>query len=117
MTGKEKCILLRHIRQEIADMNHIFYQPSPCTYEGDDCRGTCPKCDLEAQYLETMLNRKAAAGERIMLSGLSMDEFGSGFSLIPESVHRDDDFPLMGLICPPEDIEDIVVSMPDMDIW
>lgn len=60
MTGKEKCKLLRQIRKEIAETNGIVYITTDCTYDGDDCRGTCPKCDEEIAYLDAELNRKIA---------------------------------------------------------
>lgn len=75
MTGKEKCHLLRQIRREIAKANDIPYQPDDCQYQGDDCIGTCPKCDAEIRALDTMLNRKAARGEKITLAGVSLDTY------------------------------------------
>ncbi len=75
MTGKEKCKLLRQIRQEIADANGIVYIDAVCTYEGDDCLGTCPKCDQEIACLDAELNRKAKNGEPITISGISLNTF------------------------------------------
>ena len=85
MTGKEKCKLLRQIRKEIAETNGIVYITTDCTYEGDDCLGTCPKCDEEIAYLDAELNRKIADGELITLAGLSLDTFQSGITGTPES--------------------------------
>lgn len=73
MTGKEKCAILRKIRQQIAESNNIDYFTSECTYEGNDCKGTCPKCDEEIAYLDAELNRKIAEGELISISGISAD--------------------------------------------
>lgn len=75
MTGKEKCKLLRQIRREIADANGIAYIDAACTYEGDDCLGTCPKCDQEIAYLDAELNRKVKNGEPITISGISLNTF------------------------------------------
>lgn len=75
MTGKEKCTLLRQIRREIARVNNIPYQPDECYYPGNDCPGTCPKCDAEIRALEMLLNRKADRGERITLAGISLDTY------------------------------------------
>lgn len=80
MTGKEKCKLLRQIRKEIAEINGIVYITTDCAYEGDDCLGTCPKCDEEISYLDAELNRKIADGELITLAGLSLDTFQSGIT-------------------------------------
>ena len=71
MTGKEKCNLLRQIRKEIAKTNGIEYLTSECDYQGNDCPGTCPKCDAEIRYLESELTRRAAMGYPITLAGLS----------------------------------------------
>jgi DNA-directed RNA polymerase alpha subunit len=73
MTGKEKCILLRQIRKEIAETNGIAYFTTECTYEGNDCLGTCPKCDEEIAYLDAELNRKIAEGKLVTISGISLN--------------------------------------------
>lgn len=83
MTGKEKCKLLRQIRQEIANSNGIVYITTECTYEGDDCLGTCPKCDQEIAYLDAELNRKIADGEFVTISGISLNTFNAS---IPASM-------------------------------
>lgn len=82
MTGKEKCKLLRQIRKEIAEANGIEYIVTDCTYEGDDCRGTCPKCDSEIAYLDAELNKKIIEGELVTLAGLSLDTFDFGISTV-----------------------------------
>ena len=73
MTGKEKCKSLQQIRQKIADANGIAYAPEPCTYEGEDCTGTCPKCDADLAYLEAELSKKCATGVQSSLTGLATD--------------------------------------------
>lgn len=76
MTGKEKCEILRSIRRQIAKTNNILlpaWMEEECTYRGNDCRGTCPKCEAEIGYLEEMLNEMAAAGMKLRLSGISAD--------------------------------------------
>ncbi len=75
MTGKEKCKLLRQIRKEIAANNHIPYFPTECTYEGDDCVGSCPMCEAEAAYLDRELNERAARGASITVRGVSLETF------------------------------------------
>ena len=75
MTGKEKCKLLRQIRKEIAANNHIPYFPTACTYEGDDCVGSCPMCEAEAAYLDRELNERAARGASITVRGVSLETF------------------------------------------
>ena len=44
MKGKDKCELLRSIRQSIAELNGIQYSPKECDH--DECTiGTCPLCE------------------------------------------------------------------------
>lgn len=85
MTGKEKCQLLRQIRQEIADANGIVYIDAVCTYKGDDCLGTCPKCDQEIAYLDAELNRKVKNGEQITISGISLNTFQASVPAVQSS--------------------------------
>jgi len=85
MTGKEKCELLRSIRRKIAEDNNIEFLSADCNNE-DDCAGTCPKCDAEIRFLEAELNRKAAQGESISISGI-FDEIDESFL----TVELDDD--------------------------
>ena len=77
MIGKEKCRILKEIRQKIADENDIFNVTRECTHKGD-CRGTCPKCESELRYLEKQLAARAAAGKRIAIAALCA---GMTFSL------------------------------------
>lgn len=56
-TGKEKCELLKKIRQQIAEKYGLSYCPTECTHEGD-CLGTCPKCDAELVDLQRQLDEK-----------------------------------------------------------
>ena len=74
MTGKEKCELLKAMRKEIAEANGIVYLTSECTFQGD-CPGFCPKCDAEARYLDSELNRLAKEGKDIKVSGLTYQNF------------------------------------------
>ena len=74
MTGKEKCELLKAMRKEIAEANEIVYLTSECTFQGD-CPGFCPKCDAEARYLDSELNRLAKEGKDIKVSGLTYQKF------------------------------------------
>ena len=54
MLGKEKCRILKEIRQRIADENDIPWVTQECTHKGS-CRGTCPKCESELRELERQL--------------------------------------------------------------
>ena len=54
--GKQTCKILKEIRQQIADRNDIEYITSECHFQGE-CKGTCPKCEAELQYLENELSK------------------------------------------------------------
>ena len=70
MNGKNKCKILKEIRQKIADDNDIAYVTSECKHQGD-CKGTCPKCEAEVQYLENELRKRQAAGKAIAVAGIA----------------------------------------------
>ena len=69
MKGKEKCRILKEIRQKIATENDIPFVTSECKHQGD-CKGTCPKCEAELQYLENELAKRRSLGKRIAVAGL-----------------------------------------------
>ncbi len=69
MLGKEKCRILKEIRQKIADENDIPYVTRECRHQGD-CRGTCPRCESELRYLEQQLAARAALGKRVAVAAL-----------------------------------------------
>ena len=71
MRGKEKCRILRQIRQEIAEKNDIEFVTSECKYQGE-CRGTCPKCEAELKYLEAEMEKRRVRNRRIALAGISV---------------------------------------------
>ncbi len=72
MTAKEQRTLLKEFRRRIALKNGIIPLASqqPCS---EDCRGNCPACQAEVRYLDSELNRKAAAGEGITLFGVTLE--------------------------------------------
>lgn len=69
MSGKNKCKILKEIRQKIADANDIPFVTSECRYQGD-CKGTCPKCEAELVYLENELRKRQMMGKCIVLAGV-----------------------------------------------
>ena len=91
MIGKEKCRILKEIRQKIADENDIAYVTRECTYQGE-CRGTCPKCESELKYLEKQLAARAAAGKRIAIAALcaGMTFSMGGCATIPNNKGKED---------------------------
>ena len=112
MIGKEKCRILKEIRQKIADENDIAYVTRECTHQGD-CRGTCPKCESELRYLEKQLAARAAAGKRIAIAALCA---GMTFSLsscanLPDNKGKETVEELGGAAEPmPEPDEDVVLD-------
>ena len=69
MLGKQKCKMLKEIRQRIADENDIPYVTRECSHQGD-CSGTCPRCESELRYLEQQLERRAALGRKVSVAAL-----------------------------------------------
>lgn len=70
MNGKQKCRILKQIRQEIARENDIDLVIAECTHRGA-CRGTCPRCEAEVRYLERELEKRRQLHRRIALAGIS----------------------------------------------
>ena len=69
--GKSICKQLKAVRQRIAEENDIPLEQRECTYEGP-CRGTCPRCEAEVQYLEQALTRRLKLGKAATVAGLSL---------------------------------------------
>ena len=69
MRGKDKCKILKEIRQRIADENDIPYVTRECSYHGE-CTGTCPRCESELRYLEQQLERRRSLGKRVSVAAL-----------------------------------------------
>lgn len=70
MRGKDKCRILKEIRQRIAEENEIEYITKECEFQGE-CRGTCPRCEAEVQYLEEQLERRRKLGKRVAVVALA----------------------------------------------
>lgn len=70
MTGKKKCKILKEIRRQIAENNDICFVVEECTHKGR-CRGTCPKCEAEVRMLERELEKRRAAGQKVVIAGVS----------------------------------------------
>ena len=71
MRGKNKCKILKQIRQKIAHENDIPLVTQECTYQGE-CSGTCPRCEAELRYLEQQLARRQALGKAVTVAALSV---------------------------------------------
>jgi hypothetical protein len=69
MRGKDKCKILKEIRQRIADENDIPYVTRECSYHGE-CTGTCPRCESELRYLEQQLERRRSLGKRVSVAAI-----------------------------------------------
>ena len=70
MKGKNKCRILKEIRQRIADENDIPYVTRECAYQGE-CRGTCPKCEAELRYLEQELEKRRRLGKTVAVAAVA----------------------------------------------
>ena len=70
MKGKDKCRILKEIRQQIAEKNDIAWTVSECSHKGE-CRGTCPKCESEVRKLERELEIRRKLGKAVAITGVS----------------------------------------------
>lgn len=70
MRGKNKCKILKQIRQRIADENDIPYVTRECSYQ-EECRGTCPRCEAELRYLERELEKRRALGKAVAVAAVA----------------------------------------------
>ena len=85
MNGREKCRILRALRDDIARQHGIEIHREECTYEGE-CTGTCPKCDAE---LEALSKELEARGIRMPGDPVVIDPDGA-FELMGDPVDPDD---------------------------
>ena len=69
--GKQTCKILKHIRQQIAIENDLFYVTSQCKHRGD-CAGTCPTCEAEIRYLEEQLVARHVSGKAVAVLGIAL---------------------------------------------
>ena len=74
--GKITCDVLKEIRKQIASENKIEYNTHDCTFEGE-CRGTCPACESEVQYLENEIVKRKYLGKAVVVAGLSVGLLGT----------------------------------------
>lgn len=85
MKGKERCRILKEIRQRIADENNIEFITSECQHKGE-CRGTCPKCEAEVSYLERELMRRQRLGKSVAIAGIAASLVLTGVSCSPDPI-------------------------------
>ena len=79
MSGKQKCRILKEIRQRIADENDIPYVTRECTYQGE-CLGTCPRCESELRYLERELVLRTSLKKGVTVAALCAGMAGMAFT-------------------------------------
>jgi periplasmic protein TonB len=82
--GKITCDVLKEIRKQIASENKIHYQTHECTFEGE-CRGTCPACESEVQYLENEIVKRKYLGKAVVIAGLSVGLLGTFTDCSPKN--------------------------------
>ncbi len=107
MNGKEKCRILKQIRQQIAQENDIALVVEECTHKGE-CRGTCPRCESEVRYLEAELEKRRSLKKKIALAGISAGVVASlsGCAVV-DAIQDAVNPPLTGMIpAPTEEVLD-----------
>ena len=96
--GKDICKQLKDIRRQIASDNDIPLEEHECHYDGP-CKGTCPRCDAELQYLETELGRRGKLSKAAIVAGVTLSLAASACTTEGDPAPD----PLMGGIYIPED--------------
>ncbi|MBE6971360.1 MAG: hypothetical protein E7446_04480 [Ruminococcaceae bacterium] len=71
MTAKEQRTLWKEFRRRTAMKNGITLL-TPEQECPEDCCGSCPACQAEGRWLDSELNRKAAAGAALVVFGVDM---------------------------------------------
>ena len=109
MRGKQKCKILKEIRQRIADENDIPYVTRECSFQGE-CTGTCPRCESELRYLEQQLENRRRLGKHVSVAalcvGIAVASVGCSPSFKPGTELMQTD--LTGEAAPPEsNIDDL----------
>lgn len=66
MNGKDKCSILKALREKMARANNIPFKSHECFFDGE-CSGTCPRCESEAIALMKELRNLEAQGAKIQL--------------------------------------------------
>jgi len=108
MNGKDKCRILRQIRQQIAQENDISLITEECGFKGE-CRGTCPRCEAELQYLESQLEKRRSLNKKIVLAGISAGMVLSLTGCRAVDAIVDVCFPLSGVM-PPQTEESLLMG-------
>lgn len=95
--GKDICEELKKIRRQIAMDNDITLEEKECHYDGP-CKGTCPRCDAELQYLENEIERRRSKlGKAAIVAGMTL-------GLVASTCATEGDvYPLEGDVVWPED--------------
>ncbi len=96
--GKDICNQLKEIRKQIASENDIPLEEHECHFDGP-CKGTCPRCDAELQYLETELGRRGKLSKAAIVAGVTLSLAASACTTEGDPAPD----PLMGGIYFPED--------------
>ena len=111
--GKDKCKKLKEIRKLIAEVNGIKFEPDECHHKGP-CAGTCPACDAEIEYIDKLLQLKKQRGEKVYVSGLSVDIESANFdSGIIEDIDDDSEGLVDGRLDDEKIDEEIVMGQDD----
>lgn len=68
--GKSICEHLKGIRRMIAEEYSVPLEQEECNFEGD-CKGTCPRCEAELQYLEREIMKRKLEGDDMSFQGVA----------------------------------------------
>lgn len=108
--GKVICETLKQLRIAVAKANNIEYYPKDCTQVGP-CYGTCPTCEKELDYLNSVIAHRQTAGVESHLDGCANIDDTPALMVEPDEV-----FPLLGDVAAPDEwITAGLPNPPDLD--
>ena len=98
--GKEKCEILKRIRQDVAERYGLQYAPTKCKHQGD-CSGTCPKCDAELEDLQRQLTSRGLENIDLLNIPIETSEVDDALVLQGDIQAQSECVPFTGLPAPP----------------
>lgn len=89
MLGKEKCLLLRKIRQRINKVLDINCEDYKCFFDYE-CSYRCPDCENELKLLQDEINKRRKGLKKIHVKGcyFRCDRFIVRYGVEREDPHR-----------------------------
>lgn len=104
--GKAICETLKQLRIAIAKANNIEYYPRECAQVGP-CYGTCPTCEEELDYINSVIEHRQSAGVECHFDGCANIDDTPALMVEPEEKR-----PLVGDVAAPDEV--ILAGIPHL---